>query len=226
MGETLLSLLPVTIASAVVPVQTIIVILLLASEKQGPLKAIAYVVGMTLARLAQGVLFGFVLTGGGDGGAADEGSGWIQSTLLLVLGIILLITAYRKFVNEPDPDAPPPKWLTMLDNMSPLTALLLGLGQVLVAAKLWVFTLSAISTIAAARLGQPDSTIAYLLFILLAQSILIGVIFIRLLFSSRASSVLDSLGDWLEVHNDTIVMVVSLIFGLLFAYQGVTGLLG
>ena len=31
---------------------------LLTSERQGPLKAILFVTGMTLARLAQGVLFG------------------------------------------------------------------------------------------------------------------------------------------------------------------------
>jgi hypothetical protein len=36
--------------------------------------------------------------------------------------------------------------------------------------------------------------------------------------------VLGSFGDWREVHNSQIVMVVSLVFGLLFLYQGVTGL--
>lgn len=224
MGETLLSLLPFIIGSALVPLQIIIVILLLSSENQGPLKAILFVLGMTLARVAQGVLFGLVLTGGDDA-VVEEGTGLIKSTLLLILGILLLIAAYRKFANEPDPDAPPPKLLTMLDTMSPLTALLAGAGLILIAAKLWVFTLSAISTIALAGLGQPDSTILFLLFILLAQSLLIVPIAIRLLLPSRADALLGSFGDWLDVHERQIVVVVSLVFGLLFTYQGITGIL-
>ena len=60
---------------------------------------------------------------------------------------------------------------------------------------------------------------------LLAQSLLIIPILIRLILPSRASSWLKSFGGWLEKHNDRIVMIVSLVFGLLFLYQGITGLL-
>jgi hypothetical protein len=181
---------------------------------------------MTVVRVAQGLLFGLVLTGGGSEQAdASGGTGWIKATLLLVLGILLLTTAYKQWASEPDPDAPPPKWLTMLETISPLKAFGLGMGLLLIAAKMWVFTLGAIGTIADAGLGQPTSTITFLLFVLLAESLLIGPILIRLLFPTRAASLLGSFGDWLELHNSQIVLVVSLIFGLLFTYQGVTGLL-
>ncbi len=223
MGSVITSLLPFIIGSALVPVQIIIVTLLLTSEKRGPLKAIAFFLGMTLTRLLQGVLFGLVLTGGsGDPGDAS-GSGWVKSTLMVVLGILLLSTAYKKWANEPDPDAPPPRWLTMLDGLTPLTALLFGAGFILIAAKLWVFTLGAISVIGEAQLGQPDSTIAYLWYILLAQSLLLIPILIRLLLPKRAAQLLGSFGAWLEKYNNQIVMVVSLIFGLLFLYQGIRG---
>jgi hypothetical protein len=210
------------IGSALVPVQIIMVILLLTSEKQGPLKAIAFVVGMTLVRLAQGLLFGLIFVGGSTD--VSEGSGWIKSTLLAVLGILLLINAYKSFRKEPDPDAPPPKWLAMIEKASPLVALAMGAGLILLSAKLWVFTLGAISAIGAAQLGQPSSTIAFLLFVLLAESLLIIPILIRLLFPAKASALLGSFGDWLEAHNSQIVMVVSLVFGALFLYQGLTGL--
>lgn len=223
MGSVITSLLPFIIGSALVPVQIIIVTLLLTSEKRGPLKAIAFVLGMTLTRLLQGVLFGLMLTGGsGDPGDA-AGSGWVKATLLTVLGILLLSTAYKKWANEPDPDAPPPRWLTMLDGLTPLKALFFGAGFILIAAKLWVFTLGAISVIGEAQLGQPDSTIAYLWYILLAQSLLLIPILIRLLLPKRAGRLLGSFGAWLEKYNNQIVMVVSLIFGLLFLYQGIRG---
>lgn len=225
MLSVLISLLPLIIGSAVVPVQIIMVILLLTGEQQGPLKATMFVLGMTLLRIAQGVLFGFVLTGDSTGTATEEGSAYIKSTLLLILGILLLITAYKNLRHEPDPDAPPAKWMTMIENASPLTALALGAGLILIGAKLWVFTLGAISIIESAGLGQSDSIILFLLYVLLAQSLLIVPIIIRLLFPTKAAVSLEAFGDWLEVHNSQIVVVVSLVFGALFLYQGITGLL-
>ncbi len=221
MDSIIATLLPFIIGSAVVPIQIIVVTLLLTSEKRGPLKAIAFVLGMTVARLAQGVLFGLVLTGG-SGDPADAGNSGVKATALTILGLLLLTTAYKKWAKEPDPDAPPPKWLTMLEGITPLKALLLGAGFVLIAAKLWVFILGAINAIGEAQLGQPASTWTFLLFILLAQSLLLIPILIRLLIPQRAKSLLASLADWLKRYNDPIVIAISLIFGVLFLYQGLS----
>lgn len=226
MDSTIISMLPFIIGSALVPVQIIVVTLLLTSEKRGPLKAIAFVIGMTLARVAQGVLFGLVLTGGsGDPADAATGSGWVKSTALMVLGILLLIAAYKKWANEPDPDAPPPRWMTMLDSLTPLRALLMGAGFILIAAKLWVFTLGALGVINEAQLSQADAVRAFLWYVLLAQSLLILPILIRVLLPGRAVRWLGAFGGWLERNNRPIVIVVSLVFGVLFLYQGVLGFL-
>jgi len=223
MDAIIVSLLPFIIGGAVVPLQIIVVILLLTGERRGPLKAIAFVLGMTLARLVQGFLFQLVFTGGSGDPADAVGISVVKSTLLLLLGIFLLVTAYKKWRKEPDPDAPPPKWLTMLEGLTPLRALLLGFGFILIAIKLWVFTLGALSVIDEAQLGQQATIIAFLVYILLAQSLLIIPIVIRLLLPQQGSRALETFGGWLEKHNDRIVMVVSLIFGLLFLYQGVMG---
>ena len=223
MDAIIVPLLPFIIGSAVVPLQIIIVVLLLTGEKRGPLKAIAFVLGMTLARLAQGWLFQFVLTGGSGDPADIPQVSWIKSTVLLLLGLFLLITAYKQWAKEPDPDAPPPKWMKMLDGITPLRAFLFGAGMILIAIKLWVFTLGALSVIDEAQLGQPATTTAFLLYVLLAQSILILAILLRLLLPGRATRLLNSFSLWLEKYNRQIVMVVSLVFGVLFLYQGVSG---
>lgn len=224
MDSIITALLPFIIGGALVPLQIIVVILLLTSEKQGLLKAIAFVLGMTLARLAQGFLFGFVLTGGsGDAADASSGIAWVKSTALLLLGIFLLSTAYKQWTKEPDPDAPPPKWMAMLDGVTPVRAFLFGAGFILIAAKLWVFTLGAISVIGEAQMGQRDSVVAFLWYILLAQSLLIIPILIRLLLPGQAGRLLGAFGDWLERYNRQIVIVVSLVFGLFFLYQSVMG---
>jgi len=221
--ETLLvSLLPYIIGSAVVPLQIIIGLLFLKSDKQGLFKAVAYVTGMTIVRLLQGLIFGLILTE-----AAEESNdkNLVISTLLLVLGILLLIAAYKKWRGQDDPDDPPPKWLTTIDSSTPLKAFQIGLILPLIAPKLWVFTLSALATIAAAQLGQPSSAIAFLFFILLAQSLLLLPILIRILLPQKSKSLLEKISNWLTKNNRSIVIFVSLVFGLLFLKSGITGLL-
>ncbi len=226
MGTLLISLLPLIIGSAVVPVQIIIDILLLKSPKQGLLKASAYVGGMTTLRLLQGLIFGLVLTNS-TAASTNEASGKspIVLTLLLILGIFLLITAYRLWRKEDDPDAPPPKWLAMIDGLTPIKAFGIGFGLLLIGAKFWVFTLGALGVIGEAGLGQPYSSIAFLLFVLLAESLLLIPILVRIIIPGRSKVFLDEVSDWLNRHNRAIMIAVSLVFGVLFLYQGISGLL-
>lgn len=223
MGEVIIKLMPLIIGSAVVPLQIMMVILLLSSQNRGLAKAIFLVAGMTMIRLLQGLVFGLIFAP-----SASEASGksWLVSTLLMVLGILLLITAYRQWQNEEDPEGPPPKWMTSLDTLTPLKAFGFGAGLVLISGKFWVFTLSAIGVIEEAQLGQPSSTLAFLLYILLAQSLLLLLILLRLVIPERSSSILENMSAWLTRYNRPIVVTVSLVFGLLFFYQGVSGLLG
>ena len=220
METVLISLLPYIIGSAVVPLQIIIGLLLLNSPNQGLFKAVAYVAGMTITRLLQGLIFGLVLSGSSTL-TENSGKNPIISTLLLVLGILLLITAYKKWRREDDLDDSPPKGLTMIDRLTPLRAF--GVGLPLIAAKLWVFTLSALATIAAAQLGQLSSAIVYLLFILLAESLLLLPILARILIPERSKYLLAELSAWLTQNNRPITIVVSLVFGLFFLHSGVTG---
>ncbi|MCC7130592.1 MAG: hypothetical protein B6D39_03135 [Anaerolineae bacterium UTCFX2] len=226
MDTLLVSLLPLIIGSAIVPVHIIIIILLLKNPRLPVLKATAYLVGMTALRLLQGLVFGLILT---DSVAAttEEGSGKspIVLTLLLVLGVLLLISAFRKWRKEDDPDDPPPKWLTMIDSLTPLKAFGMGFGLALIAPKLWVFTLSAVGVISEARLGQPTSTVAFLLFVLLAQSLMLLLILVRGILPKHSENLLDQISVWLTRYNRQIIITVSLVFGLLFLYQGASGLL-
>jgi len=226
MGPLFVSLIPFIIGSAVVPIQIIITILLLKSPNQGLLKASAYLAGMTALRLLQGLIFGLILNGGGSTSVEEEsGKGLVVSTLLLVLGILLLITAYKQWRKDDDPDAPPPKWLTMIDGLIPFKAFGVGFGLLLIGGKFWVFTLSAIGTIGEAQLGQPASTIAYLLFVLLAESLILLPILFRLLVPNQSKSLLEKTSVWLTEYNRPIVISISLVFGLLFLYQGTIGLI-
>jgi hypothetical protein len=86
--------------------------------------------------------------------------------------------------------------------------------------------LGAIGEIAEAELGQPASTIAFLGFVLLAEILLLLPIFISLVLPGRSKNLLASISSRLTQYNRPIVIGVSLVFGLIFLYKGLTGLLG
>ena len=177
----------------------------------------------TTMRLLQGLVFGLVLT---DSAASSAGGkSPVVLTLLLVLGILLLISAYRVWRKEGDPDAPPPRWLTMVDGITTAKAFGLGFGMLLIGAKFWVFTLGAIGVIVQAQLGQPSSAVAYLLFVVLAQALLLLSLGIRILLPERSKSILEQFSQWMTRNNRPIMIGVSLVFGLVFLYQGVSGLI-
>ncbi len=95
----------------------------------------------------------------------------------------------------------------------------------LICGKCWVFILSAIGEIAEAELGQTASAIAFLGFVLLAEILLQLPILIKLVLPRQSKNLLASISSWLTHYNRSIVIGVSLVFGLIFLYQGLTGLL-
>ena len=105
------TLLPLALASAVVPVQITLTVLLLRSSVA---TGAAWVGGMTATRLAQGVLFGVVFAGAGA--AAPEGQsgpGPVVSGVLLVVAVLFLTKAVKELLGGggEDEDAPPPRWM-------------------------------------------------------------------------------------------------------------------
>lgn len=146
-----------------------------------------------------------------------------MSTLLLIVAVLFLVTAVRQFLGEDDPDEPPPKWMVMVDGITPLKAFLIGAGLLVVGAKFWVFTLSALAAIGDADLGQPGATISFLLFVVLAESIHLALIGISFAMPSKSEAVLDSTSQWLGRHNRIIMMMLGSVFGTWFMVKALDG---
>jgi hypothetical protein len=224
MGSVIASLLPLIIGAAVVPIWIIIVLFLIQSEG-GLLKAAAFAAGGIGVRLLQGVLFGYIF-GASKEASSESGSTLIVSTLLLVVGILMLITAFKQWRKEDDPDAPPPKWMATISGLSAVKALGTGALFVAIAAKQWVFTLSAIGMIGQAQMSQAANITAFLVYVLAAQSLVLAPIIIYAVAPTRSAKTLAAAQGWLGRHNRAIVIAISLIFGLLFLFKGITGLTG
>ncbi len=163
------SLIPLIVGSALVPIQIVITTLLLRSAS-GKVTALAFVAGMTAVRLGQGLLFGLILGSNASTEDMSDGPGSAVSLLLLVLAILFYVSALKQILNHPDDDAPPPRWMAVIDGVTPGKALALGAGVILISAKFWVFTLGAIAVIGDAGMDRPASIVAFVVFVAAAES--------------------------------------------------------
>ena len=217
------SLIPLIVGSALVPIQIVITVLLLRSSA-GRITAVAWVAGMTTVRLAQGVIFGLILGSASDTGSTAGGPGTAVSLLLLIVAIVFYVSAAKQLLREPDEDAPPPRWMATVDAITPGKAYLLGAGLLTVSVKFWVFTLGAIAAIGEAGLGQGESIITYVIFVILAQSVALLVIGIAFAMPHRATAMLDGISGFLERNNRGIVIAIGAVFGTWFMLKALTGL--
>lgn len=224
MGDVIVDLLPLIAGATVVPFYPIVVLFLLQGTG-GLVKALSFVAGGIAMRLAQGLLFGLVFVAA-MGASSEDGQRLGVSILLLIVGILLLITAVKKWQKEEDPDAPPPQWMTAISDLSAVKAVGAGTLFVGIAVKQWVFTLSAIGVISEAELGEAANAGIYLFYVLATQTLVLPPILAYAVAPQQAARPLKAAQAWLERHNRVIVISVSLIFGVWFLYKGVTGLIG
>lgn len=219
MGSVIIEFIPMMIGAAVVPVWLTLVLLLLRSPG-GLSKAIAFVSGQILVRLAQGFVFRCA-SSSSSSAQTEERAHIVVSTLFLVGGVLLWITALKKWSEDEDPDAPPPKWMAMLNSISTLQTFGLSILLMTVGAKQWVFTFGALGVIREAELPGLNSSIAFVAFILGAQSLVLIPIVACAVAPKRAPHLLEISIQWLESNNRVIVILVSMAFGTYFIAKGI-----
>ena len=223
MGNVLLQLLPLMIAAMAMPTWILLILVLLRARGR-PGEALSFVAGATAVRLAQGALFGFALSA--TIGPRRQ-SKWeaLVSALLLVTGILLWAAALRQWGKAVDPVGAPPissRWEAIIHSLTP--AQLFGVGALLVttSARAWLFTLAAIGVIGQAALTSAESLVAYLLYVLGAELLLLTPI----VLSVRSPRRFDAAAGWLEAHERPIVIAISLLLGSFFVWSGIQGLAG
>jgi hypothetical protein len=217
------SLIPLIVGGALVPIQIIVTTLLLRS-KAGKVAAAAWVAGMTTLRLAQGLVFGLLLGSRTGSGSTSDGPDTAVSLLLLVLAIIFYVSAGKQLMKHPDEDAPPPKWMAMIDDMQPGRAYLLGVGLLAIGAKPWVLTLGAIAAIGDAGLDQGAAILTFLVFVVLTESIHLLVLGLAYALPDRSAALLDRITELMKTYNRAIMIVLGLVFGTWFLVKALGGL--
>jgi hypothetical protein len=223
MSDLWISLVPLIVGSALVPIQIVITTLLLRA-KTGRFTAVAWVAGMTTVRLAQGLVFGLILGAAEGTDSSSGGPGGAVWLLLLVIAIVFYVSAAKKLLQQPDEDAPPPKWMAIVESVAPGSAYLLGVGLLAIGAKPWVFTLGAIAAIGAAGMGQAASIVTFLLFVVLAESLHLAILLVAYAMPARADAVLERVAGLLQRYDRLLVITLGLVFGTWFLVKALSGL--
>ena len=220
MSELILSLIPLAFAAALQPPQVIALIVLL-QTKRGASNGSAYVAGIIAFRLALGLSFWLLIS---SVEASIESTGGRFSILvgavLAVLGLLMLVYALRRAFSAPDEDQAAASWLDTLQDVSPARAALVGVAFLALDPKDWITDMAAVNLVADADLSRSTSLLTYLVYLLLAQSLLLLPLILTLVAPQQAQRYLGPFSVWMKRHDRSIEIIVAIIFGLLFLFIG------
>jgi hypothetical protein len=220
-GSVLVQLIPLVIGSVMMPTWVLLVLVLL-REGHGPNEAIAFVSGIIVVKLLQGLIFGAIFGAYDVNHHRSEIEAIIVATLLIVVGLFMWVAALKLLVQGDDPDGPPPVWTRMVSAITPFRAFGLGTALVATSSRSWLFTLAAIGIITRADLGPALSVLTYLIYIVGT----IALVVIPIIFSIHSPGRFDAGAYWLEKHERVVMIVASLAVGGFFIWSGVSSLLG
>jgi hypothetical protein len=216
------SLVPLILGCALEPIELVITIMLLGTASHLR-AATAWVAGHVSTRLLQGLIFGTILHWGARSTDPNHAHHWIVSTVLLVVALLFLVTAGRELFSGDDPNAPPPKWMTMLTSATPTKAFFIGTGVMTVSVKSWVFTLAAIGVIGNAGMERAANVVTYIVFVVLATGGNLLIVGLAAVFPQRSRSALDRVLRWLQDNDRPIMIVVGVGFGIWFGVKALHG---
>jgi hypothetical protein len=211
-GEAIGVVLPFAIGVAISPLPIIAVILVLFSTRprvNGPIFLIGWVVGITIVSVVV-----YLLTDASDASTDDTASDTV-STGKLLLGVVLLVLAVRRLRTQRSAEArAEPKWMASIDSLTPVKAG--GLGALLGGLNPKNLVLAAAAGASLGQIGASggDAVAGLVAFIVIASlSIAVPVVW-YLLDEQRAARVLEGWKGWLSTHDDAVMAMLFLVFGV------------
>ncbi len=215
------TLLPLAIAVTISPMPIIAEILLLFT-KRPVAAASAYLVGFVVGvALVLGILV--IVANAIDLSKSGPSKG--AGTLQLVLGVLLLVAAVRRFRRRPKDGevAPSPKWMEGIASFTPGKSL--GIGAAIGAAnpKNIAVAVAGAAAISSAGLSAGQSIVSIVVYVVIAAAGVAAPLVVMVSLGDRAQGVLENWRAWLALNNATVMAVLLLVFGVVLVGKGVAG---
>src|SRR6266581_9218919 len=219
MGPVLLKLLPFALGT-IAPTMIGLVVIFLTGTR-GLVKTSAFILGKYLFYVFWGLVSLDLVDHLSSPGLKVSRS--VSESFFLIAGLLLLILAIRNFFVEDYPDAPPPKFMTILAKLGPVKLFGLGIGISIIQPRFIIFVLAGASIIAEAKLSPTENFLSLLVLALLMVWPMLIPLVVFLVMGEHGVDAMKSMRAWL-VHNQRMINVVVMgVFGVILLFLGLTG---
>jgi threonine/homoserine/homoserine lactone efflux protein len=207
-----LDLLLIGLGITLEPFPLIAFLLILSSEK-GTRKGLAFILGWLACLVV--VIGAVVLLTGGKPPQPSTAPSTAVLAIKLALGVVLIFYAVRQERRRGRPRKTP-AWMARLDGFSAWSAA--GLAAFL---QPWTLVAAGAATVSQAKLSNVEEYLILLLFCLLATS---SFLYLELSAAFRpvaADALMKKLRNWLDTHQDQVIIVISLLLGFWLAGKSI-----
>jgi hypothetical protein len=224
-GRGISEVLTFAVGVAISPVPIMAVILMLFSARarvNGPM----FLAGWALAlAVVSGVLY--FVSDASDAATSSTASDTI-SWGKIVFGVLFLLLAARNWRSRPEPGSEPemPKWMASIDSLAPAKAFGLGVLLAGVNPKNLLLAAGAGAGVAQLGLSTTDAVVSLIVFVVVGSLTIAGPVVYYLVGGDNAKAQLDSMRDWLAIHNAAVMTVLFLVFGVDLIAKGIGLLTG
>jgi hypothetical protein len=191
----------------------LIAFLLILSSEKGIRKGLAFILGWLACLVV--VIGAVVLLTGGKPPAPSTAPSTAVLAIKLALGVALILYAIWQWRRKGRPRKTP-AWMGRLDQLSALTAA--GLAAFL---QPWTLVAAGAATVSQAKLSNAWEWLVLLLFCLLATS---SFLYLELSAAFRpvaADALMRKLRNWLDTHQDQVIIVICLLLGFWLAGKSI-----
>lgn len=203
-----LDLLLIGLGITLEPFPLIAFLLILSSEK-GTRKGLAFILGWLACLVV--VIAAVVLLTGGKPPQPSTAPSTAALAVKLALGVVLILYAVRQRQRMGRPRKPP-AWMARLDGLSVWAAA--GLAAFL---QPWTLVAAGAATITQAKLTGVADYLTLLLFCLLATSSFLYLELSAAFRPAAADALMTKLRNWLDTHQEQVIIVISLLLGFWLA---------
>jgi threonine/homoserine/homoserine lactone efflux protein len=210
------------IGVAISPIPIIAIILMLLSKRAGS-NSLAFTAGW-VGGIA-GALTVIILISSSIGTGPDNSPSSGTSTTKVVIGAAILLLGVRYWRKRPSPGEPTelPKWLRSIEAITPWKSLGLGIGLSVVNPKNILLLVAGGLAIAGAPATSGGKVVAAIVFVILAASTVVLPVVLYKILGDRAERSLESLNNWLQANNATVMSVLLLVIGVDLIGKGIGG---
>jgi hypothetical protein len=220
MAQGISEILTFAVGVAISPVPILTIILMLFSNR-ARVNGSAFLVGWVAALgIVSGAVYALAdVSNASTNSTTSDTISWGK----IALGVLLLLLAARTWRTRPGPreQAPMPKWIREIDQLTAGKALGLGLALAGVSPKNFILTAGAAAGLAQLGLSAADAIVSLIVFVVIGSVTIATPLVYYLAGGEHARTQLDAIKGWLAAHNAAVMTVLFLIFGADLIAKGI-----